>query len=73
MSEWIKAFIMVGGMAITMYVVQKEHSYRLEALEKQFSQHLQMHERDLNEIRKDINQIKVDIARLAVDSRYTRN
>lgn len=73
MSDWLKIVFMLGGMAVTMYVVQKEQSFRLEALEKQFTQHLQLHERDLNELKKDINQIKIDIARLAVDPRYTRN
>lgn len=73
MSDWLKMLMMVGGMAVTMYVVQREHAYRLEVLEKGYQQHLQLHEQDLNELKKDINQIKVDIARLAVDPRYTRN
>ena len=69
MNDWIKIMFMLGGMAVTMYVAQKEQSFRLEALEKGFQQHLQLHERDLNEIKKDINQIKVDVARLAVSPR----
>ena len=55
--------MMVGGMAVTMYVVQREHAYRFEVLEKGYQQHLQLHEQDLNELKKDINQFKVDNAR----------
>ena len=64
MSDWIKILFMVGGMAVTMYVVQKEQSFRLNTLERQFDQHLELHQRDLDELKKDISQIRVNIARL---------
>lgn len=73
MNDWIKILFMLGGMAVTMYVVQREHAYRLEVLEKGYQQHLQLHEQDLNELKKDINQIKVDIARLAVNPLYSKD
>lgn len=65
MNEWLKIAAMLGGVAITMYVTQREQAYRLAALEKAFDNHLQLHSTDLAEIRKDLSAIKVDLATVA--------
>ena len=65
MNEWVKIATMLGGVAITMYVTQREQSYRLAALEKSFDGHLQLHSLDLSEIRKDLSSMKVDLATVA--------
>jgi hypothetical protein len=66
MSDWLKMVAMLAGVAITMYATQREQSYRLSALEKEFDDHLQLHNNDLSEIRKDVNAMKVDLARVAL-------
>jgi hypothetical protein len=64
MNDWFKFALMLGGVGITMYVTQSEQSFRLAALEKEFDQHLTLHNRDLNEIKKDVNSIQVSMARV---------
>jgi hypothetical protein len=66
MNEWLKVAAMLGGVAITMYVTQREQTFRLNALEKAFDAHLQLHNDDLAEIRRDLNAMKVDLAKVAL-------
>ena len=66
MSDWLKMVAMLMGVAVTMYVTQREQSYRLSTLERSFENHLQLHNSDLSEIRKDLNAMKVDLARVAL-------
>ena len=66
MSDWLKMVAMLVGVAVTMYVTQREQSYRLSMLERSFENHLQLHNSDLSEIRKDLNAMKVDLARVAL-------
>lgn len=65
MSEWLKIAMMLGGVAITMYITQREQAYRLASLERGFEAHLQLHSADLAEIRKDLSAMKVDLATVA--------
>ena len=73
MSEWLKVAMMLGGVAITMYITQREQAYRLAALEKGFENHLSLHSQDLSEIRKGLSEIRVNLATVAAREYPTGN
>ena len=61
MNELFKAAFVVMGVAITMYVTQREQTFRLEALQKSF----ETRATELEKIRKDITEIQVNLARVS--------
>lgn len=61
MNELFKILVVVGGVAVTMYVTQREQVYQIEALEKS----LNLRATELNEVRKDINLIQISLARVS--------
>ena len=61
MSELLKAALGVLGIAITMYVTQREQVYQIEALEKS----LDLRAKEMSEVRKDINLIQISLARVS--------
>ena len=61
MNELLKILMVVGGVAVTMYVTQREQVYQIEALEKS----LNLRATELNEVRKDINLIQISLARVS--------
>jgi|688.fasta_scaffold45515_14 hypothetical protein len=61
MSELVKAIMVAVGIAITMYVTQREQVYQIEALEKS----LDLRAKEMNEVRKDINLIQISLARVS--------
>lgn len=62
--SWVQVIFVIIGVAVTMYVLQQQHEYRLTALEQSYFNHIQKHEETIQEIRNSINAIRVDIARL---------
>lgn len=60
MSELIKLALLLGGVALTMYVTQNEQSYRIAAVEK----NIEAQVNSINETRKEITRIQVDLAKM---------
>lgn len=61
MQEIFKAAFVICGVAITMYVTQKEQTFHIEALQKSFD----VRASELEKIRRDINEIQVNLARVS--------
>lgn len=61
MSELFKVALLVGGVALTMYITQAEQSYKIAAVEKSIEAQIN----SINETRKDITRIQVDLAKVA--------
>lgn len=66
--SWVQVAFVIIGVAVTMYVLQQQHEYRLTALEQSYFNHIQKHEENIQEIRNAVNAIRVDIARLNPDN-----
>lgn len=66
--SWIQVAFVIIGVAVTMYVLQQQHEYRLTALEQSYFNHIQKHEDTIQEIRSSINAIRVEIARLSPEN-----
>lgn len=62
--SWVQVAFVIIGVAVTMYVLQQQHEYRLNSLEQSYYSHIQKHEDTIQEIRNSINAIRVEIARL---------
>lgn len=70
--SWVQVAFVIIGVAVTMYVLQQQHEYRITALEQSYFNHIQKHEDNINEIRNAINAIRVELARLSPENLPSR-
>lgn len=60
MTEVFKLALLLGGVALTMYVTQAEQAYRIAAVEKNIEAQIN----GINETRRDITRIQIDLAKV---------
>jgi transcriptional regulator NrdR family protein len=65
MSDWVKIMLTLAGAVILFYSNFQTQSYRLDKLEKEFSEHLDKHEVQYKEIQSTLTEIKVELAAIA--------
>lgn len=68
MTKWAEIALYVAGAVLVTYVTMSnsvsQHSYRLDKLEKDFSQHLDEHHQEYKEIQATLLDIQLKLAKL---------
>lgn len=69
MMELLKVALLLGGVALTMYVTQAEQAYRIAAVEK----NIEAQSAAINETRRDITRIQIDLAKVVARDCHQQN